>query len=381
MLVGSLLVGSSTGAPAEFDTSGVHVSDHRWLDASTILFIGLRGQETVMGALDPSSGEVDELWTSHQTTGRYQPELGGWSARGPLIAVEDHHHPPALAVVSAGSSDIVLRASGRGLDHLVAHAGRRSALSWEAGDGTLIQGYLTLPDRPAPHPLVVDVHGGPIGAVRNTWAGRDPYLSVLVARGYAVLQPNPRGSTGRGAAFAQAVVGDMGGTDVDDILTGVRLLVEDGVADGERLGITGVSYGGYMSAWIPCLTQMFKAGVSRSPCTDWVLMYLTSNIGEFVRIFVDGDPSDPDSQYRTRSPLQQADRIRTPLLFTAGLRDLACPPSQAHTMYSALVQRGVDAGLVVYPEEGHDVKRHEALIDQCARLVEWFERYLPAQSG
>jgi dipeptidyl aminopeptidase/acylaminoacyl peptidase len=202
-----------------------------------------------------------------------------------------------------------------------------------------------------------------------------------VARGYAVLQPNPRGSTGRGAEYAQAVIGDMGGADVSDILAGVEHLVDAGTADPRRIGVGGVSYGGFMAAWMPTLTDIFAASVSRSPCTDWMLMYLTSNIREFVRIFVDGEPGDPASQYWSRSPLQHHQKISTPMLFTTGSRDLACPSSQAQTLHTALIEQGVSSQLVIYPEEGHDVKEHAALVDQCARMIGWFERLMPPGRG
>jgi dipeptidyl aminopeptidase/acylaminoacyl peptidase len=200
-----------------------------------------------------------------------------------------------------------------------------------------------------------------------------------VARGYAVLRPNPRGSTGRGAAFAEAVAGDVGGLDVDDVVSGVEHLVRAGVADAARLGITGISYGGYLASWVPCRSDLFSAAVARSPATDMVSQHLTSNIAEFDTLFVQGDPFDPASAYTTRSPLWQHTRNRTPTLLTAGLLDLATPPSQAQVLYSALAGRGVPAGLVLYPEEGHGVRQPEAVADQVARMVAWFEHFMPAR--
>src|SRR3712207_1060442 len=134
----------------------------------------------------------------------------------------------------------------------------------------------------------------------------------------------------------------MGGLDVDDVVSGVQHLVDQGVADRARLGITGISYGGFMASWVPCRTDLFAASVSRSPCTDWLLQHLTSNIAEFDRRFLRGEVFDPESQYATRSPLRAADRIRTPMLLTAGLQDLATPPSQAQVLYTALRERGVE---------------------------------------
>lgn len=376
LLAGELIVGPDG---KRVRTARVHVTDAAWLDEERLLVTGLRRFATVVAVVDVASGGVHEAWSSDEhTTGRFMPELAGMVDGAPVLVRERHDDPPTLGLARPDGFEPLLRVTGPGVDHRAAHAGRRTSVSWRSDDGTEVLGQLTVPDSPTPHALVVDVHGGPIHAVRSTWAGRDPYVSLLVARGYAVLQPNPRGSTGRGAAYAETVIGDMGGADVDDILSGVRHLVDFGAVDPDRLGVTGVSYGGFMTAWLPSRTAVFKAGVSRSPCTDWNLMYLTSNIREFVRIFVDGQPGDPGSQYRTRSPLQHADRMRTPLLLTTGAHDLACPTSQAQSMYTALVERGVEAELVVYPEEGHDVKRFDALVDQCARMIGWFERFMPA---
>jgi len=282
-------------------------------------------------------------------------------------------------VIEPGGFRAVLTADGPGAAFQAARAGTTTALAWRSSDGLEIQGLLTQPERATtdgPHPLVVQVHGGPTHACRNTWVGRDPHVSCLVARGYAVLRPNPRGSTGRGRAFAEAVAGDMGGLDVDDVVTGVHHLVDLGVADPTRLGITGISYGGFLASWVPCRTDLFAAAVSRSPCTDWLLQHLTSNIAEFDRRFLEGEPFDHGSQYDARSPLRHADRARTPMLLTAGSHDLATPPSQAHALYSALRERGVDTQLVLYPEEGHGVQHPPAIADQCARMIAWFDRYL-----
>jgi dipeptidyl aminopeptidase/acylaminoacyl peptidase len=128
---------------------------------------------------------------------------------------------------------------------------------------------------------------------------------------------------------------------------------------------------------MPCLTDHFAASVSRSPCTDWRSQHLTSNLAEFDRLFLEGDPFDPASQYQTRSPLAHHASVTTPMLLTAGSRDLATPVNQAQQMYTALAERGVETALAIYPEEGHGVQAPRALVDQCARMVAWFERFMP----
>ncbi len=377
---GELVVGDLGGPARTLDTAQVHVTDHCWLDDATLLVAGLRGLETVVATVDVETDAVTELWSGTATCGEYFPEVTGVLGGDPWVVRESRREPPALGVLEPGGFRPVLAAGGPGTAYQAAHAGTTRRLTWESSDGQTVQGLLTVPDGgPDRHPLVLQVHGGPTHAVRETWIGRDPQVSCLVARGYAVLQPNPRGSTGRGAAFAEAVRGDMGGLDVDDLVSGVEHVVALGIADPARLGITGISYGGFMAAWVPTRSDLFAAAVARSPCTDWLLQHLTSNIAEFDRRFLVGEPFDPTSQYAERSPLRYADSIRTPMLLIAGLDDLATPPSQAQVLHTALRERDVETQLVLYPEEGHGVRQPLALVDQCARMIAWFDRHLAGQ--
>ena len=311
------------------------------------------------------------------SSGLYQPEAGAWSVDGQLIAVlERHDQPPTLTAVRDGARRELVSTAGDATERTKQHTGRTVRRSWQSSDGREIQGLLTVPDGDGPFPLIVNVHGGPVAAWTDGWIGKDVYASILVARGFAVLRPNPRGSVGRGQDFIEAIVGDMGGTDVDDITAGVQAMIDEGVTEAGRVGLTGNSYGGYMAAWIPCLTDMFAATVSRSPVTDFVTQHLTTNLAEFDEIFVDGDPFDPQSQYATRSPLAHHRRIKTPILFTAGKNDLATPASQAQLLHNALREAGVPTQLVIYPQEGHGVRAPAALADQLARMIVWFETYI-----
>ena len=138
--------------------------------------------------------------------------------------------------------------------------GTAEPVRWQAPDGQEIEGLLCVPDGPGPHPLIVHVHGGPVWAYRDRWSMGYVYTPLLVSRGYAVLHPNPRGSGGRGQDFARAVLGDMGGADTYDYLSGIDAMVERGIADPARIGVTGGSYGGFMSAWLITQDQRFAAG-------------------------------------------------------------------------------------------------------------------------
>jgi len=250
-------------------------------------------------------------------------------------------------------------------------------LSWVSSDGLPIDGYVVTPGgRPGPHPLVVMVHGGPVWRWRDAWAERVVQVPLLLAHGYAVLLPNPRGSQGAGEAFVRKIVGEVGGLDVDDVLHGVDQAVAEGVADRSAVGVSGASYGGFLAAWLATRPGAFAAAMAVSPVTDWVSQHFTTNIPESDVRFLIGSPLDPSSQYRSRSPLVAASNHTSPLLLTAGQRDLATPPAQALEMHRALVELGVDSDLALYPHEGHDVHEWSAVLDHCTRMLMWFDRYL-----
>jgi dipeptidyl aminopeptidase/acylaminoacyl peptidase len=250
-------------------------------------------------------------------------------------------------------------------------------VQWTAPDGLEIDGYLVAPAGDGPHPLILNVHGGPVWSYAE-WFPRAS-TSWLVSRGYAVLMPNPRGSTGRGRAFLELVIGDMGGADAHDDLAGVDSLVDLGVADPDRVGVTGGSYGGFMSCWLPVVDQRFKASVAISPVSDYYSQHWNSNIGGWDSWFLGGKPEDGAAHYRERSPVFFADRVVTPTLLTAGTEDRCTPPGQAIEFYRALHERGVPVEVAIYPGEGHGVRKFPAFLDLMTRMTAWFERFMPAR--
>ncbi len=223
----------------------------------------------------------------------------------------------------------------------------------------------------------MSVHGGPVWHYRPFWMGRRSVGTLmLLKRGYAIFLPNPRGSTGRGQAFVRPVLGDMGGADTYDYLSGLDHLVERGIADPRRLGVTGGSYGGYMAAWLITQDPRFAAAVAVSPVTNQVTEHLISNIGHFVALFLEDTYSNPGGKYFERSPVMHAHKTKTPTLSTCGAHDRCTPPEEAVQFHNALLENGVKSALVVYPQEGHGVRKWPALVDYAARMVGWFEEHL-----
>jgi dipeptidyl aminopeptidase/acylaminoacyl peptidase len=248
---------------------------------------------------------------------------------------------------------------------------------WKAPDDLEIQGWLVRPRGTGPHPLVMIIHGGPVSHHRPTWIARaSAVAALLIQRGYALFYPNPRGSSGRGQDFARQVLGDMGGLDGLDCLAGLDHLVDQGIADAERLGVTGGSYGGFMTAWLITQDTRFAAAVAVVPMTNHVSHHLVSNIPHFVRLFLDDRYINPTGKYFARSPIMHAHNARTPTLNICGALDRCTPAEEAVQFHNALLENGVESVLVTYPCEGHGVRTFPALIDYAARVVDYFERHL-----
>ena len=359
------------------DTDGVDVADLQWLGDDRLGYAGLRGFESAYGIVDVAGGKIDERWATTETSGARYPEARWRPDESFAISFESYTRPPSLAIVRGGDPKVLQTTEGEGTDYIRSVAGELEFVTWKGRDGLEIQGLLTKPEGAGPFPLVVIVHGGPVSAYRNRWLMSD-YVPLLVKSGYAVLHPNPRGSTGRGVEFARLVEGDMGGEDTYDDLAGIDALAERGVIDPDRVGVTGGSYGGFMSAWLITQDQRFKAAVAMAPVTNWYSQHHTSNIPYFDAIFLDNEPRGANGLAHARSPVMFADRVTTPTLLTAGEHDICTPPTQAIEFHTALTEAGAKSVCCVYPGEGHGVRRFPARIDIAARTLGWFRKHMPA---
>jgi dipeptidyl aminopeptidase/acylaminoacyl peptidase len=300
-----------------------------------------------------------------------------------VVTSDAYDRPPSVVLVRDRDERTLASFAHAGTEYLVSSAGSIETLTWTAPDGLEIEGFLIRPSGGAPpFPTLLWVHGGPIGRTSNLWASGRGLIPILASRGYAVLLPNPRGSSGRGQDFARMVIGDMGGADAKDLLAGVDALVERGLADPGRIGVIGGSYGGFMSAWLVTQDDRFAAAVPIAPVTDFSSQHWTSNIGFWDRLFIGEDPWVPGGEYFRRSPVMFARNVRTPVLQVAGGRDRCTPPGQAEEFHRALLEAGaVETELVIYPKEGHGVRSYPAAVDFAARVVGWFQRYMPAGIG
>lgn len=244
-------------------------------------------------------------------------------------------------------------------------------------DGKKVQGWLVTPpgfDPKKKYPLVLEIHGGPYADYGPTFAAE---IQLYAAVGYVVLYVNPRGSTGYGEAFAQAISGDYPGPDYDDLMAGVDAVVKKGFIDEQNLFVTGGSGGGILTAWIVGKTDRFRAAVSCKPVINWTSFVLTADMpGFFANHWLTGLPWDKPEEARKRSPLSLVGKVKTPTMLLTGEADYRTPISESEQFYTALKLRGIDTALIRFPEASHAiVDRPSRLIAKTLYILKWFDTH------
>lgn len=364
------------------DTDGVNVACLQWVSDDDIVAVGSRNTEEVIVHYNLSSGKAVELWKSDEfcVGPYYMPYIAAVKDEEIRVAFTrvGWFSPPTLLEVSSSVREIRTFSSPE-WQKKIAALGKAENVAWKAPDGLEIYGFFIAPPTPGPHPTIMVIHGGPVWQFRPWYLGAHGNIvleQALLAEGFAIFKPNPRGSAGRGQEFARHVYGDMGGKDTHDYLSGLDHLVATGRADGDRLGVTGGSYGGFMSSWLITQTPRFKAAVPVAPITEWVTAVYTSHTGRFCSDFLNDDPHNKDGRFYTRSPLQYVRNVTTPTLTVVGARDHCTPPDQGLMFHRALVANGQVSAFANYPDEGHGVRQMPALFDYIGRAVEWFKHYV-----
>ena len=248
-------------------------------------------------------------------------------------------------------------------------------------DGTPVQGWILKPaglHAGARYPLILNIHGGPHGAFGYTFV---PNFQITAAHGYAVLCINPRGSNGYGQTFSDGSVFNWGGGDYHDLMAGLDTAIRHNAwIDTTRLGVTGGSYGGFMTNWVITQTTRFKAAVAAASLSDMVSFYGTSLYTDLVEAEFNGMPWDNWPLLWQWSPLAHVASVRTPTLFLHGESDHDVPITQAEEMYVALRKLGIPATIARYPGEGHGFQRPAHQLDSMLRTQAWFDKYLGAGS-
>ncbi len=350
-----------------------------WLDWSSnrILFTahveGLSG----VASVNPSGGKVEIQWTGAETI---SAEGGSFSLSlsrdGQQSAVIRHSYsqPPEVWTGPVGAWKQITHINQR------FHPGWGEAKSvhW-TNDGFNVQGWLLYPrnyDAGRRYPMIVVVHGGPSSAVRPGWPGSFFNHTGFSNEGYFVLLPNPRGSYGQGEAFTRANVKDFGYGDLRDILTGVDEVVKTLPVDNDRIGITGWSYGGFMTMWAVTQTNRFRAAAAGAGLANWQSYYGENGIDQWMIPFFGASVYDDPAVYAKSAPINFIKNVKTPTLVVVGDRDIECPTPQSYEFWHALKTLGVKTQLVVYENEGHRIGKLEHRIDIIKRSIAWFNEHL-----
>ncbi len=376
---GDLFTISAEGGAAVNRTPGrtSSPSSVQWLTSLSVLFTEWVGGGSSVSRLDLSSGKTEVLL--HGNSGLHSdgilPNFAA-SRDGRIFAFVDESftRPPEVRAGPAGSYRQLTRENA----DQTAQWGDAANLEWTS-DGRTVQGWLLPPKSVVPgrrYPMVVLVHGGPSNSTTQSWMADFTLPVALASQGYYVLFPNPRGSYGQGEDFTRANVRDFGGGDLRDILAGVDAALARYPLDPERVGITGWSYGGYMSMWSVTQTTRFRAAVAGAGIANWQSYYGENLIDQWMIPFFGASVYDDPAVYAKSSPITFIKNVKTPTLILVGERDAECPAPQSFEFWHALKTLGVPTQLVVFGGEGHWFAKREHRIEVQDRAVAWFNQYL-----
>jgi dipeptidyl aminopeptidase/acylaminoacyl peptidase len=260
--------------------------------------------------------------------------------------------------------------------------GKTELISWKSKDGLVIEGLLTYPigfEKGKKYPIVLQIHGGPAGVFSQTYTGAPSiYVTQYFAqKGFIVLRPNPRGSSGYGKEFRYSNVRDWGFGDYQDLMTGVDHVLAMGIADADKQFVMGWSYGGYMTSWVVTQTDRFKAASMGAGLPNLVSMVTTTDIPDYIVAHAGGKEFwEEYGEYEKHSAIYQIKNAKTPTQVIHGANDLRVPFTQGQEFYNALKRKGVDTEMIVYPRTPHGPQEPKLLIDVTPRIMTWFEKYL-----
>jgi dipeptidyl aminopeptidase/acylaminoacyl peptidase len=316
------------------------------------------------------------------TTGDRQLSSFSFSADGGILAfVATDAVTPTELYVASGDGSTEQKATGFNDDWLREVAIQPAErLTWTVADGTEIEGWVIRPvgyREGVSYPLILKIHGGPHSAYGNTFF---PTFHVLSASGFFVLYTNPRGSSGYGHAFQYATRGEWGIVDKEDYLAGVDAALESYPdADASRLGVSGGSYGGFMTNWLTATTDRFQAAVTSRSITNWESWYGASDAQGLTEFEFYGPPWEQRDLYRRLSPISYVENVTAPTLIIHSENDYRTPIADGEQWFMALKKRGVPVEMVRYPRSSHGLSRTGEpwlLVDRLERIRSWFDHYL-----
>ncbi len=348
----------------------------RWTDDDGVLFLGDSRGETFLYRADAAGGETRRVWGGGSQTSDLSIDAAAGTAV--VVSVPPDSAGDLHAVDLESGSSAQLTCYNR--KYFEKHPpGRMEKFALDRGGFAIESRVVVPPDFDPAHryPMVLDIHGGPQSAFFDAF---NPIQQVLATAGYVVLAVNPRGSSGYGIDFVKAVLEDWGGEDYRDIMAAVEEMSGRPYVDETRLGVTGYSYGGYLTSWIVGHETRFGAAVVGAPVTDLTSMYGTSDIGvSFGEIEWGGTRRDALSRYLEMSPITYAADVTAPVLLLHGEADLRCPIGQSEQYFVELKRLGKEVEMVRFPGSYHTFLRlgHPKLREEyLARTLAWFDRHL-----
>ena len=371
--------GSFRGAPlnltGEWDLSP---GSPQWsADGLSILFSAGTGGNAHLFRVPAQGGPVEQV-----TTGDRRLSSFSMSTDGSIMAFTANDAvTPTELYVATGDGVTEQKATGfndNWLRDVILQPAEQ--LSWTVSDGTEIEGWVIPPVNYRPgesYPLILKIHGGPHGAYGNTFF---PTFHVLSASGFFVLYTNPRGSSGYGHEFQYATRGEWGIIDKEDYLAGVDAALEAYPdADASRLGVSGGSYGGFMTNWLTATTDRFQAAVTSRSITNWESWYGTSDAQGLTEYEFFGPPWERRDLYRRLSPISYVENVTAPTLIIHSENDYRTPIGDGEQWFMALKKRGIPVEMVRYPRSSHGLSRSGEpwlLVDRLERIRSWFDSYL-----
>lgn len=378
-----LTVSASGGTPEMIDGSFEGKYEQiAWTDDNEITFLASESTSGVIGTIAPD-GSSKEVFVRGDAMA-----IGGMSYGSGLIAItaSTPAHPSELFLIEDGGSPERKTFHNDWLEEV--ELGKQEVVTYKTRDGMFdIDGMLIYPvgyEEGTRYPVITVVHGGPEAHYSNGWLTAYSMPGQMAAgKGYAVFYPNYRGSTGRGTEFAYSSQADLSGKEFDDVVDGVDYLISAGIADAERIGVTGGSYGGYASAWMSTYySDRFAAAVMFVGISNNLSKWGTSDIPDELYLVHSRermwDSDDKWMDYLRRSPIYWVDRAQTPILIMHGAEDTRVHPAQSLELYRHLKVRKpeVPVRLVFYPGEGHGNRGAASRYDYNVRMLEWFDTYL-----
>jgi dipeptidyl aminopeptidase/acylaminoacyl peptidase len=346
-------------------------------DGRRLYFSESKGTGTQLYAVDTAADRIEEIKTTPAVYNAVSLNHAGTT----FAFVRQTPEAPPEAFVAQVSDFAPVQVSRANADMKLPPLGRTEVIRWKSADGKDIEGLLTYPAgyrAGSKVPLILNIHGGPAGVFQQTFiGGRGVYpIATFAARGYAVLRPNPRGSSGYGVEFRRANFKDWGGADFQDLMAGVDKVIGMGVADPERLGVMGWSYGGFMTSWIVTQTKRFKAASAGAPVTNLMSFNGTADIPAFIPDYFGGHFWEASELYQKHSPMFNVRGVTTPTMIQHGDADIRVPISQGYEFYNALKAQGVPTRMLVLPRQPHGPTEPKMQLAAMQANLDWFDKYL-----